>query len=175
MSYPGYRKGNRIKRLTNRLMVYTSTSKVFLASLEDEDKIRAHTWQMASRKDRPNNIYVKCTVWDSPTERRSVLLHRFIMDAQHGQIVDHINGNTLDNRRENLRFVTRQQNSYNNAAKKGGISVRVQKSGKVVYRARIRKDTKLYEIGQFDSREEAEKARERAKLEFFGEFARKAK
>lgn len=38
-------------------------------------------------------------------------LHRFIMNAEKGQIVDHINFNTLDNRRSNLRFVTAKESA----------------------------------------------------------------
>ena len=44
---------------------------------------------------------------------RPTNMHRLIMDAKPGQMIDHINGDTLDNRRENLRFVTNQQNSWN--------------------------------------------------------------
>ena len=47
----------------------------------------------------------------------SVMLHRFVMKAKKGQIVDHINGNTLDNRLENLRIVTCTQNHYNHIKK----------------------------------------------------------
>lgn len=41
------------------------------------------------------------------------LLHRFIVGAEKGQIVDHISRDTLDNRRENLRFCTAAQNGFN--------------------------------------------------------------
>jgi len=47
----------------------------------------------------------------------SVMLHRVVMKAKKGQIVDHINGDTLDNRLENLRFVTSTQNHYNHIEK----------------------------------------------------------
>src|SRR5947207_11359132 len=44
---------------------------------------------------------------------KSVLMHRFIMDAQKGQIVDHTNQHKIDNRCANLCFVTRGQNAQN--------------------------------------------------------------
>src|SRR4051812_25890520 len=46
-------------------------------------------------------------------------MHRFIMNAEKGQIVDHINGNKLDNRKSNLRFVTASQNAQNRPKKEG--------------------------------------------------------
>ena len=45
--------------------------------------------------------------------RRRVYLHRWLLDAQPGQLVDHIDGNKLNNRRSNLRLVTRSQNQAN--------------------------------------------------------------
>jgi hypothetical protein len=45
--------------------------------------------------------------------RRVLALHRFITGAKKGELVDHINLNTLDNRRENLRIVDAHQNSVN--------------------------------------------------------------
>lgn len=49
--------------------------------------------------------------------RKYVLLHRKIMNAEKGQIVDHIDGNVANNRKENLRFVTHGQNMMNKRRK----------------------------------------------------------
>lgn len=44
---------------------------------------------------------------------KKIYLHRFLMDSPEGLIVDHINHQTLDNRRENLRVVTHSENMKN--------------------------------------------------------------
>lgn len=50
-------------------------------------------------------------------------MHRLVMFAQQGQEIDHINGNRLDNRKCNLRFVTRQQNLYNKKKRNNTSSI----------------------------------------------------
>ena len=85
-----------------------------------------------------------------------VSLHRVVMDAPKGQEVDHINGNKLDNRRDNLRFCTRQENLRNfpklkrNSSGFKGVSF-CSRSGK--WRARIAVNKKEILIGRFDTKE----------------------
>lgn len=45
--------------------------------------------------------------------RKNIRLHRFVMNAKEGQVIDHINGNKLDNRKINLRFVNSSLNCIN--------------------------------------------------------------
>ncbi|MBL0320755.1 MAG: HNH endonuclease [Alphaproteobacteria bacterium] len=51
-------------------------------------------------------------------EHKHVYMHRYIMTAKAGQEVDHINGNKLDNRKENLRLASHSQNCKNQAKPK---------------------------------------------------------
>lgn len=52
-------------------------------------------------------------------KRRGVLMHRYIMGAFGPIDIDHINGDTLDNRKSNLRRSSHRQNLYNRSAIKG--------------------------------------------------------
>jgi hypothetical protein len=73
---------------------------------------------------------------------RHIMLSRFIIDAKEGQIVDHINGGRLDNRRRNLRIVTARQNSLNKKCKNKtgfiGVCIR-RKRGRDYCRAQFLK------------------------------------
>lgn len=102
-------------------------------------------------------------------------LHRVIMNTPPNEQVDHINGNKLDNRIDNLRNCTAKQNSYNNSIYSNNTSgykgvVLIKTSGK--FRARIRFNNKYLHIGCFNSAIEAAKAYNKKATELFGEFAR---
>ncbi len=62
---------------------------------------------------------------------RNIHLSRFVMDAKEGRIIDHRNRDPLDNRRKNLRIVTKRQNCLNRKCKNGsgfvGVSIRCRK------------------------------------------------
>lgn len=100
--------------------------------------------------------------------RKMHLLHRVVLGAVKGQNVDHINRDKLDNRRENLRFVTRSQNSINRSNKNQFRGVR-NEDGR--WRASIGVNRKCIKLGTFKTAEEAALAYNEAAKKFHGEFA----
>lgn len=107
--------------------------------------------------------------------RRRLWMHRVILDAPEGQPVDHASGDTLDNRRSNLRICTPQQNSWNGKQRSTvqpykGVSR--EPSSPHIWRARICVDGRLMRVGTYDDARDAARAYDIAALHHFGEFAR---
>lgn len=101
-------------------------------------------------------------------ERR---LHRIIMNAKKGEYVDHINRNRLDNRKENLRICTNQQNNYNRGPSKGKFKGPSWNKNAQKWASYIKKDSKTIYLGLFLTEEEAAHAYDTKAKELFGEFA----
>lgn len=109
--------------------------------------------------------------------RRTLLMHRFIMGVQDNRQaqVDHINGNTLDNRRCNLRVVSSSQNRMNvgiygnNKSGRRGVSWS-KTQGK--WRTLITVYKKRIHLGYYDSLDEASTVHEAARVKYFGEYNR---
>jgi hypothetical protein len=101
-----------------------------------------------------------------------IYMHRLIMNAPKGLFVDHIDGNSLNYRRSNLRNCTKAQNAWNRPAL-GGTSrfkgVHRDKHGK--WKAAIRVGGRQTFIGLFGDEVEAARAYDRMAREMFGEFA----
>jgi hypothetical protein len=100
-------------------------------------------------------------------------MHREVVDAKPGDIVDHINHDRLDNRRSNLRICTHSQNcangeglrSHNSAGYKGVYAVRDK------WRAQIRVNGRCHHLGYFVTKREAAIAYNEAAVRLFGPFA----
>ena len=106
---------------------------------------------------------------------KTIYMHREIMNAPDGMGVDHINGNGLDNRRENLRFCTIAQNRMNSVkiiAKSSGFKGVEWHKSHHKWRARITAAKKEIHIGYFNTELDAAEAYDEKALELFGEFAK---
>lgn len=98
-------------------------------------------------------------------------MHRAIMDANPGQIVDHINGDCLDNRRCNLRIVTHSENMMNAKIPKdntSGVKGIYWDKRSRKWHARINKNKKTIHLGYFNDLETAKSVRLSAENELFG-------
>lgn len=85
---------------------------VTLIDKDDEERVRNHKWCVS-----PNghgSYYAVTRVYDKKTGKYKTLsLHRFIMNAIKGKLIDHRNGDGLDNRKSNLRYASYQENATN--------------------------------------------------------------
>ena len=106
---------------------------------------------------------------------KTIYMHREIMKAPKGMIVDHKNRNKLDNTPDNLRVGTRQEN-LRNAGKRIGTTSRFKgvsrKKGRDVWTAQIGIDRDVKSLGTYYDEIEAARAYDQAAVEHFGEFAR---
>ena len=106
--------------------------------------------------------------------RESIRMSRLIMQPPDDVLVDHINGDRLDNRRANLRYATIGQNNANSKPRgwhgfKGIVEDRTRTRKR--WRAQIHVNRKTVEIGAFENIEDAARAYDKRALELHGGFA----
>lgn len=107
-----------------------------------------------------------------------VLMHRQITGCPEKLLVDHINHDTLDNRKENLRIASASQNQWNKQLmknNKSGVTGVVWDPVNQKWRASITVKDKYISLGRYTVLEDAKRARLAGELEHFGEFARQAR
>lgn len=154
-------------------MAEIKLSRGYVALVDDDALVLVskHRW---SAVRYPNNRNVYASSFMKMNGRRATLsMHRYVLGLTIGnaQAVDHINGNTLDNRRSNLRLCSASQNGANSRIRKNtsgfkGVSFN---SGRWVARIRVRR--RLIHLGRFIHPQEAALAYDHAARQHFGEFA----
>lgn len=107
--------------------------------------------------------------------QRSLYMHRLILNPPNEKYTDHVNGNKLDNRKENLRVCDRHQNMYNMKTPSNNTSgykgVFLSDSGKK-WRSRIIFKHKKINLGTFDTPQQAALAYNKAAKVYAGVFAK---
>jgi hypothetical protein len=147
-----------------------------LQTLIDESDlplVKNYAWHAHHRRGYWYAAATKMVGPGRKAKRITVSMHSLIAGALPGFLTDHRNGDTLDNRRQNLRLCTRAQNKMN-AVRHRNSSYRFKG---VYYRgrcwfARIKVNKKLIRLGRFVSDDQAAAAYDAAAARYFGEFAR---
>mgnify|MGYP003392956036 CR=1 FL=1 len=139
---------------------------------EDFEIINKFKWNCST--NRSKLPYVQRYTPFLNKKRSCIKLHRQIMSAKEGQYVDHINGNSLDNRKVNLRICTNKENSRNSRISRNNTSgykgVIWNKRNKN-WRARIGLEGKMFDLGSYKNKEDAAKAYNDGAIKYYGEYA----
>jgi hypothetical protein len=139
---------------------------VAIVDAEDINRVSRHKWK--HHENGKGGSYCRRS-----SLHGNVWLHRFIINAQPGTEVDHINGDGLDCRKSNLRITDRRGNAQNRKPRKDGSGLKgVSRRHDASFRAAIRVDGRKIHLGYFHTAPEAALAYDRAALQHYGEFAR---
>lgn len=151
-------------------LISLSMGRVAIVDAEDYEWLSKHRWFCHKQID--GRLYAQ----RQGLHRRAkkIIMHIEIMNPPPGLLVDHKDGNGLNNRRSNLRLATYSQNSMNarvnKNSKSGYKGVTLHKdTGK--WTANIRYGGRQRYLGLFTTKEEAAEAYNRAAREHHGEFA----
>jgi hypothetical protein len=150
-------------------------NKVAIVDDEDYEYLNKFKWHFSKRKSNGQSFAGRQPSRKLPGPRRTIVMHREIMNAPKGIQVDHINHDTLDNRRCNLRLCTCQENLRNkrlnpnkNTSGFKGVSWHKQNSK---WKAEIMVNKNNIYIGYFENPIDAALAYDAKARELFKEFA----
>ncbi len=133
----------------------------------DYERVMKYKWYLAKRG--------RLNYAASHIDGKLTMLHRYILKPPPGYDTDHEDGNGLDNRRENIRNCTRQENSRNQqpqlncSSRYKGVYKNNQKTK---WCAEVKVDGRYEHLGSFDNEDDAAVAYNRAASLRFGKFAR---
>lgn len=137
---------------------------------DDADKVNKHTWWL------DNRLRPQTDIWDKIKKKSfRVLASRLIMNPKKGMVVDHIDGNTLNNTKRNLRICTQLENQKNrnnlNKNNTSGFRGVSWDKARNKWTAQLSLKYKHIYLGRFDSIEEARNSVKNAVRKYHGAFA----
>ena len=149
-----------------------------IIDLDDLDRVLEYPYTWYAKYQYLNKgYYVYASEYIPETQKcRSIFLHQFIVNA-NGKTVDHINGDTFDNRKSNLRIVEDSNNSKNRKSRNSNNTSGYRKvswsksESKWLVQLQINKKNTVF--GKFDDVHEAGKFAEEMRQKYYKEFCGK--
>lgn len=168
----GCRQREESKRWGNRIEIDGDIAKIYSNKTEDFFVVDTDDVEMLSGW---TCLKYKGHWYVSIGGNRTIAVPNFVLGLPSSQIVDHIDRNPDNNRRNNWRPCSQRENTFNRGikhnSKSGVIGVRYNGKGKKPWLAMITKDRIIRLMKQFENFDDAVKARLEAEAEYFGEFA----
>lgn len=143
--------------------------KIILIDEDDFEKVSKFRWKINKRRHK---FYAQAWIKDTD---QTTMMHRLIMNVGIGSqsVVDHKDGNGLNNTKSNLRVCTNKQNCWNReVSKKSTTGFRGVNKRLDGYVARIRVNNKLIHLKWTRDIREAVEAYNEAAIKYYGEYAR---
>ena len=142
------------------------------ALIDDDDFELVSQFKWYALKPKKIFYALMCAVVNG--KRIDMRMHRLIMNAKKGQIIDHKDRNGLNNQKNNLRFCTHTENSRNSISNKGLSKYKGVSWAKAAkkWRAGIKVNNRGIYLGYYTNENEAAKAYNEAAIKYHGEFAR---
>lgn len=145
-----------------------SGTKAAIVDDVDFELVSKYVWHLDTHK---GTKYARTNI-----RRKKVRMHRLIMGCRSDELVDHVDGDGLNNTRSNLRLCNKIDNGRNSFKRRSdrsstykGVS-RIKKTGK--WRSYIKLGDKQKHLGHFNTEKEAAKAYNQAASLHYGKFAK---
>jgi hypothetical protein len=143
--------------------------KVAIVDIDDFEVLNRYVW----RASHENNTWYAIRYENINGKQKSIRMHKQVTGFKY-KMVDHINQDGLDNRKNNLRNCNHSQNRMNSRLdmdNRSGLRGVCWIKNKNCWRASIKKGAEFIHIGYFDDKKVAGLAYDRKAKELFGEFA----
>lgn len=161
-------------------VAYVTLTKGYVAVIDAADVhlVERHTWKVShdTRDGRSRTVYAICH-GNSDGRRFTLRMHRLLVDASKSDVVDHKDGDGLNNCRANLRVATPSENRFNQRCRSdssSGVKGVHWDKGRGKWQVKIKANGRAVHLGRFDDMEAAAAAYAAASAKLHGDYGRTA-